>query len=312
VTKVKRYSSREEEALELSISTRTKILSGNYKSVAVIRSCYTIAEILGLNEDLSWLSFELNGYSAEVPNYRIINLNSSFQTIPHFVKESIEQIIGLIKKKKTFVTLNYSRSSFNLEFQYERIIECVINRCLLFLNCVTSELQYGGAVEHLLEEIRRKTDSRLSNYGEAMLAEAQSLYTSLQSENPADWSKVGHSCRKMLEILADEIFPERSIPFVGKDGQSHNVKQDKYVNRLVCFVDQQTHGSERRLLIPEIQFFATYIDRLNEDLNSIEHNTSFEEKYHVNLAAIRTYLIISELIRLSDKKALPKSTKVDT
>jgi hypothetical protein len=305
VSKIRKFSSLEEEALELAIRTRAKIFTGNYNPLAVVRSCYTIAECIGINEDLIWLWYELNGYPEyvnsvplQVPQYRTINLISTFQNYPFSVRESIQQLTGLIKRK-TIMTVTVNSGRYNLSpAKYESVVEHVINKCLLFLNRVTTELQFGGAVEFLMEEIRRKTDSKLSDFGDAMIAEAQSLYKSLISNNPADWSKVGHSCRRMLEILADFVFPARTKPFIGKDGQPHIVGQEQYVNRLVCYVDQKTNGSERKFLISEIKFFASYLDCLKEDLCSLEHNTSFGKKYHVNLAAIRTYLLVSELIRL--------------
>lgn len=154
-----------------------------------------------------------------------------------------------------------------------------------------------------MEAIRKETDSKLSDFGEILIAEAESMYSSLISDNPADWSKVGHSCRRMLEILADAVFPPRANAYVGKDGKSHAIGQQQYINRIVCFVDSKADGIRRRLLIAEIEYFDSYINCLKEDICAIEHETSFKEKYYINLAAVRTYLLISELIKLSEQKA---------
>jgi len=37
----------------------------------------------------------------------------------------------------------------------------ITDKCLLFLSDIIGELQYGGVVENLMEEIRKKTDEKL-------------------------------------------------------------------------------------------------------------------------------------------------------
>ncbi len=306
----RKFEALEDEALDIAIKTRSKILEGKYNPVAVVRSCYTVAEYLKRNDDVLWLYFELNGYpefvegsKVNVPNYRVDNFvfkpYMGQQTFPYSVRESVQELEGFIRRNVSHTfTVHYANFRISPS-RYENILGLIINRCLLFLNNVIAELEYGGTIEHLMEEIRRQTDEKLSTLGDIMIDEAQSLHASLTSHNPADWSKVGHSCRRMLEILADHVFPARRQPFVGKDGKPHPVTEQDYLNRLLAFLDDTTSGDERCLIEDEVKLLASHIDELNEEVCSVEHKKA-PEKYRVNLAAVRTYLVVSELLRLSE------------
>jgi hypothetical protein len=305
----RKFETPEDEALEIAINTRSKILDGRYNPVAVVRSCYTVAEYLQRNDDLSWLFNELNGYTvtknkkAIVPNYRIVNFifHTGLQPYPHSVMESIQELDGLIKRNiSNSYRVNYTTFRMTPS-RCESIVGAIVTRCMLFLNNVITELQYGGIIENLMEEIRRQTDEKLTLLGDIMIAETQSLHSSLTSNNPAEWSKVGHSCRRMLEILADHVFPAKGQPFVGKDGKCHPINEQNYLNRLIAFLDEKTRGDERNLVEGEVKLLASHLKGLNEEVCSVEHKKNLE-KYRVNLVAVRTYIVVSELLRLAETK----------
>jgi len=52
------FSSPQEEALEIAILTRRKILSESPEAYTIIRSCFVIAENLSKIEDLTWINGE--------------------------------------------------------------------------------------------------------------------------------------------------------------------------------------------------------------------------------------------------------------
>jgi hypothetical protein len=55
-----------------------------------------------------------------------------------------------------------------------------------------------------------------------------------------------HECRKILQELADELFPAQSEPRK-KNGLEIKLDSNAYINRLVCFVEDnkesKTHAS---------------------------------------------------------------------
>ncbi len=165
-----------------------------------------------------------------------------------------------------------------------------------FLNDTISELQYGGIVEYLMEEIRKNTDENLATLDKTLSDEAQSLYINLTSTNPADWNKVAHSCRKMLKLLADKVLPPREEHYKMKDGREFEMGDHHFINRLCAFLDQNISGNERKFLLSEIGYLEEYLRGVVDYSQMGEHTPSIE-KFHANMIAIHTYLIISEILK---------------
>lgn len=178
----------------------------------------------------------------------------------------------------------------------DEILAAIVDRCCKFLNETINELQFGGVAEYLMEEIRRKTDEKLSTINARMAEETQSLYLNLTSTNPADWSKVGHSSRTILKLLADSVFHPVDEEYRTKDGKTLKVNESCYVNRLFAFLDKNLPSDEKKFIGAQLDYLESYLKQIANYSQAVEHNPSIE-KYHANLLAIHTYLVISDILR---------------
>jgi hypothetical protein len=221
------FASPREEALELAYQTRKTILTGNTDPVAILRACLVIATDLSKVSIAEWIAQELSGFKTkEVPDYRIhscpvfggvygttemgfeeIKLWQPVHYLASYSKKHEDFVVSLKDDKKLYVSPN----------RIDSTLAAIVDKCFQFLNATITELQYGGVVEFLMEEIRRKTDEKLATFDPKIAEETQSLYLNLMSTNPADWSKVGHSCRKILKFLADHVFPHSETKYTAKD-----------------------------------------------------------------------------------------------
>jgi hypothetical protein len=301
-----KFSSPKEEALEIAYQTRRRILVGNTTggdAVSILRACLVIARNLN-KEDTEWISQELSGYdeSASLPSYR--NVDCRYQIRGVYQKDSYKAEIwqGVHILASSFASdrcmwLLDEGKRINLsENRLMGIMSMIVDRCLFFLNNVISELQYGGIVEYLMEEIRRETDSKLAKLDQKITNETQSLFLNLSSNNPSDWNKVGHSCRKILMLLADKLFPARDEKYETKSGRNLEVGNSQFINRLIAFIDQKFGADERKLLSSETFLLEKYLRQIVEYDQMAEHKPLIE-KFHANMIAIHTYLISSEILR---------------
>jgi hypothetical protein len=302
-----KFSSPREEALEIALQTRTEIRSGKIDATSTLRSCLIVATNLNKSDKETWIKSELNGYEnlEDVPKYRNVSARiydkygmdtTKFKKI--LVEISVHTLNGILNGEgKTFSYFKNDGSRELLqEFFIRGILSAIIDNCLYFLNEVISELQYGGVVEYLMEEIRKDTDVKLIAIDPIMGSEIQSLFNNLTSTNKADWNKVGHSCRKLLKLVADKVFPASDELYTFKDKTTREVKDGQYINRLCAYIDQKTSDYERSFELSEMNYFEKYLRESNELDNVGEHKESIE-KYQANMIAIHTYLIISEILR---------------
>ena len=302
---IRKFSSPREEALEIAIQIRKDILEGKRDVVSTLRSCLVIATNLNKKDEEEWLISELSGYNKNYPWYRNVNLpvenmfgvNVGFEK--YKVRQDVHYLTAILQTDRPKLVISI-KDSKNMKVMYETklrgLLNNIVDRCLFFLNDTISELQYGGVVEYLMEEIRKNTDEKLATLDQMLSDEAQSLYINLNSTNPADWNKVAHSCRKMLKLLADKVFPHKEESYKMKDGREFEMGDPYFINRLCAFFDQKISGGERKFLMTEIKYLENYLREIVSYSQMGEHKPSIE-KFHANMMAIHTYLIISEIMK---------------
>jgi len=306
--KSKHFSSPREEALTIAMETRSRILEGEGDAVDVLRACSVMAHILNKEDDRKWITCELEGYKLgeKIPSYRKITLrfrNAGSLQIEYRKLEVVEDVHLLSSAQEKDEPLQYRREGFvgvstaSLDISdIDNILAKIIDRCLDFLNKIIAELQYGGMVEYLMEEIRQKTDEKLATLDNKITEETRSLLANLASTNPADWSKVGHSCRKILKLLADRVFPPRDQVYETRDKRVLQVGDSNFINRLCAFLDLKAKSDEKKFLVAEIEYFESYLRQAVNYAQMAEHNPAIE-RFHANMLSIHTYLIASEILK---------------
>jgi len=320
----KLYSSPREEALEVALQTRRDILSKEANAATVLRACRLIAHDLGKKSVSTWVEKELSGYGEEeVPNYRIHSCpvyggfgNNVLQGFREFkIRYPIHQLISSSRRNNAITVDWKEKDELHdvLRVSTENIdatLGEVVDRCCQFLNETISELQFGGVVEYLMEEIRKKTDEKLATIDVRIAEETRSLYLNLTSTNPADWSKVGHSSRTILKLLADHVFPPSNEKYVAKDKKEYAVNEQCFINRLHAFLDKNTSAEERKLVGAQIEYFESYLEQVVKYAQMAEHNRSID-KFHANMLAIHLYLVSSEILKyvLSNSPKEQESTE---
>jgi hypothetical protein len=89
------------------------------------------------------------------------------------------------------------------------------------------------------------------------------LYAALRTfdriQTPAEIAQVALSCRRIIERLADALYPPRTEPAGGR-----NVGRDAYRNRLWAYVKERLQGDQRRLVLAELQDLGNRVDRVDQ------------------------------------------------
>src|SRR5437899_6945509 len=101
------------------------------------------------------------------------------------------------------------------------------------------ELEFSGIADDVFSRTRERVDAMIGATVPAAVQKLTAAYENLQSENPEDWSNAVHSCRRVLEDLADAVFPptEKVRKQGGKEIQ---LGKSNYINRLIAFVEEKS------------------------------------------------------------------------
>ena len=161
------------------------------------------------------------------------------------------------------------------------------------------ELKFSGVADDVFSRIRDRVDSTISRIVPDAVQKLAAVYENLQSDNPEDWSNAVHSCRRILQDLADVVFPasdEQRV--IEKEGKKHTIKlgKEQYVNRIIAFVESKS-GSERfnDLVGSHLSFLGNRLDSVFSASQKGSH-TTIVSRQEADRYVIYTYLILGDIL----------------
>ncbi len=160
-------------------------------------------------------------------------------------------------------------------------------------------LTFGDVAETLFEQARSRVDTFVRARAPKAADQLASAYQRFKDDDPEALTHALTSCRRLIQTMADGLFPPQSAPYVDSGGQSRKVGTEEYKNRLLAYIDQKlASGSTRAILHAEVESIADRVDALYEKACKGVHAdvTSSE----VRLVLIAVYLLLSELVELSE------------
>lgn len=290
------FESPQNHALLLALKTLDTFLSNeSKKSSMVLRSCYTIASLIGDHQNKDWINKELNGYpeNVDIPNYRRFKNKSQGNCD---LKDSIHRIENLVGLKEKIVVWD---EDFKIQFELPpewgyTTLSRIQDRCLIFLIETITKLQYSGKMNSIIESIQKEVNDKITKINPEIDSEIQSISVNIVYDEPEKLSKVAHSCRRILKLLADKVFPPQEEQYENKLGNKFPVRDNNYMNRLLAYLDK---NKKDKILESEINYLAPLFNGLRESAGEGVHAPKIT-KFEAEKIFILTYLIISEILKL--------------
>jgi hypothetical protein len=183
------------------------------------------------------------------------------------------------------------RREFDLE-----IIERTTHRVFTYLCTVERDLSYAGVNADIFERHRRRVESFLSRISPRVLEQFTAAYRRAREDDAESKTHALTTCRRILESVADVVYPPRAEPVVDASGRSRNVGPENYINRLWMFIADSTSGSTHsKLQLATLQDFGTRIDKVYSLANKGVHDDVAQAE--VDTCVMQTYLLAGEILR---------------
>ena len=147
-------------------------------------------------------------------------------------------------------------------------------------------------MESLFNNISSVVEKKIEVLDKSILEELKSLYLNLVSKNSSDWVKVAHSCRRVLKFIADKVFPASDEKYITKDKREWQVKDNNFLNRLICFFDKEGVSNISK---SEVEFVEKYIRAVTSETQDGVHKNEITH-FEASTLAIHTYLILSQVL----------------
>jgi hypothetical protein len=162
------------------------------------------------------------------------------------------------------------------------------------------ELKFSGIADDIFSRIRGRVDSAIGTFVPDAINKLSATYDNLLSNNPEDWSNAVHSCRRILQDLADSIFSpteDRTIQIGGKE-KIIKLGKDNYINRIIAYVtDHNTSDSFAELVGSHLGFLGDRLDSVFHAAQKGSHDVIVSRE-EADRYVVYTYLIVGDILSL--------------
>jgi len=164
------------------------------------------------------------------------------------------------------------------------------------------ELKLSGIAEDIFARTRARVDMTIGSLVPDAVKRLSAVYENLQSDNPENWSNAVHSCRRLLEGLADAVFPATDeVRRKMVDGREIEIKLGKpnYINRILAFVEDRASSQRYAELVgSHISFLGDRLDAVFRAAQKGSHTTIVSQG-EADRFVVYTYLLLGDVLSLT-------------
>ncbi|EHR1015801.1 helix-hairpin-helix domain-containing protein [Vibrio parahaemolyticus] len=226
---------------------------------------------LGMNSNLHWSNEELNVK-------RVVS-GGGYSSIG-FVQEKYADLV----KTKSGNDGTYYKTNLQEHIAY------VTRKAHAIASELHEEIKFSGTISNAFELLKFEIDDQLLDLSPELAEQLMLAFKSVSSKNPEEWSQALTTCRRLLEGLADELFPVSDVSVNGR-----TFKQGQYVNRLWAFMDKSIESnSNKELAKSHVDFVGSWLEKVNKLANKGVHAEL--EQIEAVKAVFHTYMVVGDLL----------------
>ena len=164
------------------------------------------------------------------------------------------------------------------------------------------ELRFSNLVGDIFERIRSSIDSSIGTIMPDEVRKLSSVSDNLNSDNPEDWANAAHSCRRLLQELADAVFPPQSETRTREpNGKPIKIKlgPDHYINRIVAFIEDASKSDSYQAIVgSHLRYIGERLDAIFSAAQKGSH--SRVTKREAERCVVYTYLLVGDILSLHE------------
>jgi hypothetical protein len=163
-----------------------------------------------------------------------------------------------------------------------------------------NDLKFTGTIGNCFDLLRNEVDDKLLDLDPVLAEQLMLAFKSVSSTKEEEWSQALTTCRRLLEGLADNIFPVKKEKTNGRV-----LGQGQYVNRIWAFMDSAIESdSNKALAKTHVDFLGAWLEKINKLANKGVHAELGQ--LEATKAVFHTYLVIADILEYLGESSMPK------
>lgn len=245
---------------------------------------------MGLTSEMHFANEELN--------IKVDESGGGYESIG-FIEERYADLVRLKKGNDG----TYYKINLNGHLNYVR------RRAHELASGLLNRVRFLGMPSNCFEILRYAVDDRLLDLNPTLGEQLMLAFKAVSSSKEEEWSQALTTCRRLLESLADALYPPNSDPILGRV-----LTQSQYVNRIWAFMDKAIESdSNKALAKAHVDFLGAWMEKANKIANKGVHGEVGQ--LEAVKAVFHTYLVIADILNYlksspggGDKKSINSAT----
>ncbi|KCY22664.1 helix-hairpin-helix motif family protein [Acinetobacter baumannii 21072] len=185
----------------------------------------------------------------------------------------------------------------------KRLLDYIKKTAHYYLSELHNKLKFSGTITSSFDILKNAVDDRLLDLDPEIAEQLMLAFKSVSSSNKEEWSHALTTCRRLLESLADKLYPANDL-VIGK----RTFKQSQFVNRLWQFMNDSIESdSNRDLAQAHVNFLGSWLEKTNKLTNKGVHDDV--SQLEATKALFHLYLMLADLLDYLDPSATKQTTK---
>lgn len=293
-------------ALQLIEETLKELESPKGSLLSAIQKLQRTSDIINDDDKKIWCAIQLGDTKYTKPITELLKFvieaentkNKSFQEnldkrIQELAKLGVKANIHYSDEELTLKNIESGGGYNNIGFIEEKYADLVRkkqgNDGTYYKNSL-NQLKFSGTVSNCFDVLKNAVDDKLLDLNPVIAEQLMLAFKAISSDKEEEWSQALTTCRRLLEGLADELYPASKEKFNGRA-----VGQGQYVNRLWAFMDGAIQSdSNKDLAKAHIDFLGSWLDKVNKLTNKGVHAEL--DRIEAVKSVFHTYLVVADLL----------------
>jgi len=211
---------------------------------------------------------------------------------------SLDEMVSTPRPYEDEVSRRSRIEAENRRFVTRRVMGRVRNDTFNYLMQCEASLRLAATGGQIFDRHRTRVDQHLRSVAPDVLDKLNSaIERAAAGDDPEAPTHALTSCRRVLEAIADHVFPPRVEPYVDANGRERPVGKSQYRNRLLAAIESAGGTTLSRAVGATIEDMASRLDRLDELTQKGVHDEPTAAD--VDFGVIHTYLIAGEVLEMT-------------
>ena len=196
----------------------------------------------------------------------------------------IEKVYIDLEKNKEYTNGLFYKSPMLKHISYIR------SKAYSITSKLYNEVKFSDTVGNCFDVLKTEVDDRLLDLNPEIAEQMMLAFKAVSSSNKEEWSHALTSCRRLLEGLADVLFPVSDSKVKGR-----TLGQGQYVNRLWAFMDKSIQSdSNKELAKAHVDLLGSWMEKTNKFTNKGVHSSVTQ--IEATKTVFHTYLVIADIL----------------